>query len=122
VTIVVDASAIAAILFDEPSAGVIRDRIVGEALVAPSLLAFEIANVCVIRQRRNPTEQPAICTYSVFVGWNITMLPVTRSEVVALATAYDASYLWLARNLGVELVTLDRRLIAVAPPIRRAPG
>ena len=50
------------------------------------------------------------------------MLPVTRSEVVALATAYDASYLWLARNLGVELVTLDRRLIAVAPPIRRAPG
>jgi predicted nucleic acid-binding protein len=25
-------------------------------------------------------------------------------------TAYDASHLWLARQLGAELVTLDRRL------------
>jgi hypothetical protein len=27
-------------------------------------------------------------------------------------TAYDASYLWLARMLGGELVTLDRKLAA----------
>ncbi|MBV9740236.1 MAG: type II toxin-antitoxin system VapC family toxin [Hyphomicrobiales bacterium] len=27
-------------------------------------------------------------------------------------TAYDASYLWLARALGAELVTLDRKLTA----------
>jgi predicted nucleic acid-binding protein len=25
-------------------------------------------------------------------------------------TAYDASYLWLARRLGAELVTLDKEL------------
>ena len=25
-------------------------------------------------------------------------------------TAYDASYLWLARKLGAELVTLDKQL------------
>ena len=29
-------------------------------------------------------------------------------------TAYDASYLWLARRTGAELVTLDRRLAAAA--------
>ena len=29
-------------------------------------------------------------------------------------TAYDASYLWLARHLGAELVTLDTKLAAVA--------
>jgi predicted nucleic acid-binding protein len=29
--------------------------------------------------------------------------------------AYDASYLWLARELAAELVTLDRRLAAAAP-------
>lgn len=29
-------------------------------------------------------------------------------------TAYDASYLWLARQLGVELVTLDRQLAKAA--------
>jgi len=27
-------------------------------------------------------------------------------------TAYDASYLWLARALGGDLVTLDRKLAA----------
>ncbi len=27
-------------------------------------------------------------------------------------TAYDASRLWLARSLGAELVTLDRKLAA----------
>jgi predicted nucleic acid-binding protein len=29
-------------------------------------------------------------------------------------TAYDASYLWLARSLGGELVTLDRKLAAAS--------
>ena len=29
-------------------------------------------------------------------------------------TTYDASYLWLARDLGVELVTLDRQLAEAA--------
>ncbi|MBV8446586.1 MAG: type II toxin-antitoxin system VapC family toxin [Hyphomicrobiales bacterium] len=29
-------------------------------------------------------------------------------------TAYDASYLWLARVLGAELVTLDRKLAAAS--------
>ncbi len=46
-------------------------------------------------------------------------MPVVWGEVVSLAlatglTAYDASYLWLARLLGAELVTLDRRLAAAA--------
>ncbi len=29
-------------------------------------------------------------------------------------TAYDASYLWLARQLGAELVTLDQQLARAA--------
>lgn len=44
---------------------------------------------------------------------------VNPDAVVALAletglTAYDASYLWLARRLDAELVTLDRAPIAAA--------
>jgi predicted nucleic acid-binding protein len=130
VTIVVDASAVVAMLFDEPSAQMVRDRIVRAALVAPALLAFEIANVCVVRQRRRPTEQAlAGSHYALFQSWDIAMLPVEHAEVVALATAtgltaYDASYLWLARRLGADLVTLDRRLIAATPPAPapRTPG
>jgi predicted nucleic acid-binding protein len=116
VTIVVDASAVAAVLFLEPEAASIKARIIGETLVAPALLAFEIANACVTRQRRESVrQQSARATYSVFLEWSIRMMPVDHADVVSLAlstrlTAYDASYLWLARHLGCELVTLDRRL------------
>ena len=45
----------------------------------------------------------------------IESVEVDHAEVVLLAerneiTAYDATYLWLARRLEAELVTLDQRL------------
>ena len=48
-------------------------------------------------------------------AFQIEIREVPFDAVVALAvatdlTAYDASYLWLARTLNAELVTLDRRL------------
>ena len=33
-------------------------------------------------------------------------------------TTYDASYLWLANDLGIELVTLDRRLATAVEKFR----
>ncbi len=33
-------------------------------------------------------------------------------------TAYDASYLWLTRQLGAELVTLDKQLATAAEGYR----
>ncbi len=52
-------------------------------------------------------------------GMNMHELEVRLGEVVALArrerlTVYDASYLWLARALDAELVTLDERLSRAA--------
>ena len=43
---VVDASALAALLFGEPEAEAVAALIDESQLVAPSLLAFELANVC----------------------------------------------------------------------------
>lgn len=49
--------------------------------------------------------------------WRVETVTVDYYGVLALAeatglTAYDASYLWIARGLGAELVTLDRKLAA----------
>ncbi len=54
---VVDASALAAILFGEPEAEAIAKTLVDARLVAPTLLTFELANVCVIKARRNPEQR-----------------------------------------------------------------
>jgi predicted nucleic acid-binding protein len=56
--------------------------------------------------------QAAIQSFSEF---EIEVFGTDLNGVVATArahnlTAYDASYLWLARDLGCELVTLDARL------------
>jgi predicted nucleic acid-binding protein len=45
----------------------------------------------------------------------VETVEVDHHAVVELAlrtglTTYDASYLWLARDLAIELVTLDRQL------------
>jgi len=50
---VVDASAIAALLFGEPEADSIAVRLDDARLVAPSVLGFELANVCLITSRRH---------------------------------------------------------------------
>jgi predicted nucleic acid-binding protein len=122
-TKVVDASAVAAMVLDEPSAASVRSRITEAQLVAPTLLVYEFANVCAMRQRqRSHDREFAITAFSLFLRWDIKLMPVNHLEVVRLVdssrlSAYDASYLWLARHLGCELVTLDQRLQAAASAI-----
>jgi predicted nucleic acid-binding protein len=124
VTIVVDASAIAAAIFREPEAPAILARIAGRSLAAPNLLGYEIANVCAMKIRRNPVDAAKLLTQlGEFAELDIALISVSPDAAGALAaetgmTAYGASYLWLARALDAELVTLDRRLAAAARPPR----
>jgi predicted nucleic acid-binding protein len=113
---VVDASAIAAMLFGEPEAEAIAERLHDARLVAPALLPFELANVCVIKCRRHRSQRAALtAAFGLRVGLGIEEVAVDHAGVVTLAnatdlTAYDASYLWLAHQLDAELITLDRKL------------
>ena len=117
---VVDASALAAICFAEAEAARIATRFTGATLLSTGLLDFELANICWKRSRRDPSGAPRyrlqLRTRNAF---HIEIREVPFDTVVALAvatglTAHDASYLWLARDLKVELVTLDKRLEQVA--------
>ncbi|HEX4113565.1 MAG TPA: type II toxin-antitoxin system VapC family toxin [Stellaceae bacterium] len=117
---VIDASALAAIVFGEPEAAAIHARFDGSRLAAPALLAFELANVCLVKMRRHPKQRASILgAFMAARNAAIETLAVDHAGVVELAetmglTAYDASYLWLARHLGGELITLDGQLMKAA--------
>jgi len=88
----------------------------GRELIAPDLLFHEIGNVCVKKIRRQPErEAELIEMYELAFDLNIQSSAVDHHAAMRLAieyglSAYDASYLWLAIELGVDLITLDRRL------------
>lgn len=113
---VVDASALAALLFGEPDAEAVAHQLGNARLVAPALLGFELANVCLIKTRRHPKQQSALtAAFELRHQLSIEEVAVDHDDTLALAartrlTAYDASYLWVARQLGAELVTLDQQL------------
>lgn len=114
---VVDVSAIAALLFQEPKGEEIADQIEGFRLVSPSLFSYELTNVCTMKCRRFAADRDLfLAAFAQRDRLNIEELPIDHDGVIALAsqtglTAYDASYLWLSRRLGAELVTLDAALL-----------
>jgi predicted nucleic acid-binding protein len=114
--VVVDASAIGAITFDEPEGPTLARYLRNETLLAPLLLDFELTSLALKKARKRPELLPRIvlCLEAALA------LPISRMAVPGLAvlslaaetglTAYDASYLWLARSRDMELVTLDAAL------------
>jgi predicted nucleic acid-binding protein len=117
---VVDASALAALLFGESEAEAVAERLGNAHLVAPALLGFELANVCLIKGQRHPEKRSALTeAFRLRTRLEVEEVSVDYEGIIELAaatglTAYDASYLWLARQLGAELVTLDRQLAKAA--------
>lgn len=124
---VIDASAVGAVLFAEPAGAGLLQRLNGISLKAPVLLAYELTNICVKKIRANPEQRfEFLAAFASWTGIGLELHTVEHNDVLMLAeetglSAYDASYLWLARQLGVELVTLYRQLAAAAarPPTGR---
>lgn len=118
--LVVDASAVAALLFAEPAATEVADRLDGHVLAAPSLLQYELASICVKKSRRDPDSADG---FRIALGrlnaLDIRLTEVAPSDAASTAldtglTAYDAAYLWLAHLLEAELITLDAELAKAA--------
>jgi predicted nucleic acid-binding protein len=117
---VVDASAVCALVFAEEDERYVAERIAGDPLAAPTLLSYEVANACWKKLRRHPELEPdVLAAYAHFGRLGVRHLEVNLAAVILLAaetrlSVYDAAYVWLARALGVELISLDRRLLQAA--------
>ena len=116
---VVDASLLGALAFHEPRFAEAVAVLQGEALSAPTLLAYELASTARKKVLLRPAETPdIIADLADALTSAINWVEVDHQQVVRLAldtglTTYDASYLWVACRLGLELLTFDRRLQAV---------
>jgi predicted nucleic acid-binding protein len=115
---VVDASALAALLFGEPEAETVAVRLEGSSLFAPALLGFEIASVCLKKLRRDAQQREALlAAFALYTRMPIEIVEIDHADTLGLAEAfglssYDAAYLWLADKLAAELVTLDKQLLS----------
>ncbi len=84
------------------------------SLVAPSLLAYELANGILTAARRGRLSRNlAEEALRLLLAADIRMLPVDPLQVFALSfrwkvSAYDGAYLTLAEHLGSEVWTGDR--------------
>jgi predicted nucleic acid-binding protein len=115
--IVVDASVLAVALGDNGADGRhARDRLAGEALVAPEVVDLEVVSVWRrhVAAKRMPARRAASAVA------DLADLPLRRSshqsflhriwELRHVVTPYDTAYIALAEALDVVLVTADARL------------
>ena len=121
--IVIDASAILAVIVDEPE----RDRVIeltaGQRLVGPGSIPWEIGNAfsSMLKQRRIDIEE-AKRGLSIFRAIPIRYLAVDMENAVSIAHAndmyaYDAYFLDCAARHAAPLLTLDGPLRRVAGKI-----
>ena len=116
-TCVVDASYVLSLLLpDEKS----RHQDVPQKMIAPSILDYEIVNglrSSVIRNR--VTSKLAVALHTEYQKLPIILKKNSFTQVLSLSieyelSAYDTSYLALSKNLGLNLYTLDKRLLKIA--------
>lgn len=105
--------------YGDRAMGLLDRSIRGELdLVAPSLMVYEIINALVIAQRKGRIdEERVLASISGFIDLGITFVDVIGLEARVLhfcrvydCTAYEASYLAVAEQGSLVLITGDERL------------
>ncbi len=113
---VADASTLGAVVFGEPRSDEALTLLDSADLYEPALLRYELASIARKKIVRYPEQQHLLLrALEMALALDMTWVEVDYPQVVALAletglTTYDASYLYVARALGLDLVTFDERL------------
>jgi predicted nucleic acid-binding protein len=123
VSVVIDASTMVAALLNADAAGRwARDLASSGALVAPQLLAAEVASTLrrhVLTGALTATDGALALEEMSDLAVDLVPFDPLRSRVWALretVSTYDAWYVATAEHLGVPLATVDRRLTRANGP------
>lgn len=125
--VVVDTSIVIKWIIDEPDSDTATALLArwisnGAVIIAPALLAYEIANVLYQRLRKNLItidEAEQLLTYVLLKAVELdttqnhalNVRAIRLSHQFSLPAVYDAHYLALAEREGCEYWTADRRLL-----------
>ena len=107
----------------EPRAEEARKLMAGNKLYAPPLVWHELTNVALVKVRRHAPDRAGILAgLALALAVDIRQVQADPLEVVDLAektglSAYDAAYLWVARETGSALATFDHKLALAASRI-----
>jgi predicted nucleic acid-binding protein len=117
--VVVDASLLCAVVFDEAERVPAQAQMSGRRLLAPRLIDYELVAVAVKKQRRGLDPELVRRALRDFVDYEIELAdpdPVQQMELAVHygLSGYDAAYLWLAAELRIPLLTFDGRLADAA--------
>ena len=118
--IVVDASAVLAVLLEEPERPALIATTRGMELLAPASLPWEVGNALVAAvRRRRLTQDEAMAAWTGYEAVPIRLIEVDIRDAMRAAIdlglyAYDGYVVTVARSRAAPLLTLDARLRTAA--------
>lgn len=122
--LVIDTSAILAVLLHEPERPALISITMGATLLAPGSVPWEVGNGLIAGFRRNRVSAGEVQdAWAAFARIPLRLLDVAVPKALDLAEqfglyAYDGYILEVARTRKVPLLTLDRRLVKAARDLR----
>ncbi|MDR0758503.1 MAG: type II toxin-antitoxin system VapC family toxin [Treponema sp.] len=108
-----DASAIMAIILNEPNKDVVIKLTKGSTLLSTEMISYEIGNALISLYKRHKLRETEIIeAYNSFKKIPIRSLDVDMEKVFKISCkykiyAYDAYYLEVAKRLRLPLITFD---------------
>jgi predicted nucleic acid-binding protein len=114
--IILDASAIMAIILNEPSRGKVINWTKNALLLAPDMISFETGNaLAALYKRHLLSEKQILEAYCKFMAIPLKIIKTDIEKALKIACryniyAYDAYYLETAFRLKLPLITFDKRM------------
>ena len=111
--ILLDASAIMAVILNEPNRGRVIKLTENAMLLSSEVISFEIGNALVnLYKRQKISEQGLFEAYQNFASIPLRIIKVDVDKALKIACkyriyAYDAYYLEIAHRLKLPLITFD---------------